>query len=83
MLADLCDGRDLTSEVAEAVLTEILVGEAEPAQIAAFLVALKIKGETAEETTGLVRAMLSAAEPNPTSLVFFSSSPHQLSIRGQ
>ena len=63
LLTDLCDGRDLTSEVAEAVLSEILAGEADPVQIAAFLVALKIKGETAEETTGLVRAMLSAAEP--------------------
>ena len=63
LLTDLCDGRDLTSEVAEAVLSEILAGEADPVQIAAFLVALKIKGETTEETTGLVRAMLSAAEP--------------------
>ena len=63
LLAHLCDGQDLTSEVAEMVLSEILAGEADPVQIAAFLVALKIKGETAEETTGLVRAMLSAAEP--------------------
>lgn len=63
LLADLCEGRNLTSEVAEAVLSEILAGEAELVQIAAFLVALKIKGETIEETTGLVRAMLAAAEP--------------------
>ena len=63
LLADLCDGHDLSAAVAEVVLSEILAGDADPVQIAAFLVALKIKGETTEETTGLVRAMLSAAEP--------------------
>lgn len=63
LLADLCDGQDLPAEMAETVLSEILAGDADPVQIAAFLVALKIKGETTEETTGLVRAMLSAAEP--------------------
>ena len=63
LLARLCDGGDLTAAEAESVLAEILSGVADPAQIAAFLVALKIKGETAEETTGLVRAMVAAAEP--------------------
>ena len=63
LLARLCDGEDLSADEAEAVLTEILGGEAEPAQIAGFLVGLKVKGETAEETTGLVRAMVAAAEP--------------------
>ncbi len=63
LLGRLCDGSDLTADEAESVLAEILAGEADPAQIAAFLVALKIKGETAEETTGLVRAMVAASEP--------------------
>ena len=63
LLARLCDGDDLSAFEAESVLAEILAGVADPAQIAAFLVALKIKGETAEETTGLVRAMVAAAEP--------------------
>ena len=63
LLARLCDGEDLSADEAEAVLTEILGGEAEPAQIAGFLVGLKVKGETAEETTGLVRAMVAVAEP--------------------
>jgi anthranilate phosphoribosyltransferase len=63
LLTRLCDGDDLSASEAESVLVEILAGVADPAQIAAFLVALKIKGETAEETTGLVRAMMAAAEP--------------------
>lgn len=63
LLTRLCDGEDLTADSCESVLAEILSGEADPAQIAGFLIALKIKGETAEETTGLVRAMVAAAEP--------------------
>ena len=63
LLGRLCDGDHLSADETEAVLTEILNGEADPAQIAGFLVALKVKGETADETTGLVRAMLAAAEP--------------------
>ncbi|GIT76227.1 MAG: hypothetical protein Ct9H300mP31_07580 [Acidimicrobiaceae bacterium] len=45
LLARLCDGENLSADEAEAVLTEILGGEAEPAQIAGFLVGLKVKGE--------------------------------------
>ena len=63
LLSRLCAGEDLGSGEAESVLTEILSGEAEPVQIAAFLVALKVKGETVDETIGLVRAMVAAAEP--------------------
>jgi len=63
LLERLCEGEHLSAEETEAILTEILSGEAEPAQIAGFLVGLKVKGETAEETTGLVKAMVAAAEP--------------------
>ncbi len=63
LLSRLCAGEDLGSAESEAILTEILSGEAEPAQIAAFLVALKVKGETIDETIGLVRAMVAAAQP--------------------
>jgi anthranilate phosphoribosyltransferase len=41
----------------------ILAGEASDAQIAAFIVALRIKGETVDEMAGMVRAMLDAATP--------------------
>ncbi|MEC9424344.1 MAG: anthranilate phosphoribosyltransferase [Actinomycetota bacterium] len=63
LLDRLCAGDDLSADEAEAILTEILEGQAEPAQIAGFLVGLKVKGETAIETEGLVRAMVAAAEP--------------------
>ena len=63
LLSELCDGKNLTAEKTESVLSEILSGEADPSQISAFLVALKVKGETTEEITGLVRAMLNASEP--------------------
>ena len=52
---------DLTSEEAEAAMTAIMTGQATPAQIGAYLVALRMKGETVEEITGSVRAMRAVA----------------------
>ncbi|MGA2519864.1 MAG: anthranilate phosphoribosyltransferase [Acidimicrobiales bacterium] len=63
ILARLVSGDDLSAEEAGAVFGEVLSGAATPAQIAAFVVALRIKGETVEEMTGLVRSMLDHAEP--------------------
>jgi anthranilate phosphoribosyltransferase len=54
---------DLTGEEAGAALTEILEGRATPAQIAGFIVALRLKGETVEELRGMVEAMLAEAAP--------------------
>ena len=54
---------DLSADEAGVVLGEVLSGTATSAQIAAFITALRIKGETVEEMTGLVRAMLTHAEP--------------------
>ena len=45
-------GKDLTETEAEAVMTEIMGGETQPAQIAAFITALRMKGETVAEITG-------------------------------
>jgi len=56
-LAQLLDGRDLAREQAREVMNEIMRGEATPAQIGAFLVALRLKGETAEEIAGSAEAM--------------------------
>lgn len=44
-------------------MNTIMSGEATPAQIAGFLVALRAKGETVEELSGLVEAMISHANP--------------------
>ena len=63
VLARLLAGSDLTGDEAGCVLAEVLEGRATPAQIAAFAVALRAKGETVEEMAGLVRTMLNHAEP--------------------
>src|SRR5581483_2784348 len=53
----LLDGRDLTRDDARAAMNTIMAGEATPAQIAGFLVALRAKGETADEIAGCAEAM--------------------------
>jgi anthranilate phosphoribosyltransferase len=51
------DRRDFTREDARAVMDEIMAGDATPAQIAGFLVALRAKGETADEIAGCADSM--------------------------
>ncbi|HSB38275.1 MAG TPA: anthranilate phosphoribosyltransferase [Gaiellaceae bacterium] len=58
-LARLLDGHDLSREQARAVMNEVMQGEATPAQIGGFLVALRLKGETADEIAGCAEAMRS------------------------
>jgi anthranilate phosphoribosyltransferase len=53
----LLDGRDLGRDEARRVMSEIMAGEATPAQISGFLVALRAKGETADEIAGCAEAM--------------------------
>jgi anthranilate phosphoribosyltransferase len=53
----LLDGHDLSRAEARAAMGAIMSGEATPAQISAFLVALRIKGETADEIAGCAEAM--------------------------
>ena len=63
LLATLASGDDITSEAAEAALSAILAGEATDAQISGLIVALRLKGESVDELTGMVRGMLGAATP--------------------
>jgi len=56
-LAQLLDGRDLSRDESRRVMDAIMSGEATPAQIGAFLVALRLKGETADEIAGAAEAM--------------------------
>jgi len=57
VLDDLLEGRDLDRAVAEMALGEIMDGDVDPVVTAAFLVALRAKGETAEEVVGLAETM--------------------------
>lgn len=61
MLAALVRGEDLDSVAAQWAMGEVMAGNATAAQIAAFAVALRAKGETAAEMSGLADAMLAAA----------------------
>ncbi len=62
VLGEVTAGRDLDPDVAHAAMTEVLAGEATPAQIAGLVVGLRMKGETVEELAALRQAMLDAAE---------------------
>ncbi|TRV73041.1 anthranilate phosphoribosyltransferase [Streptomyces sp. 130] len=57
LLASLLGGRALTSESTAWAMDQVMRGLASPAQLAGLLVALRAKGETAEEVLGLVRSM--------------------------
>ncbi len=61
-LKTLTAGRDLSEDEARGVLLEIMGGRAGEAQTAAFLSALRVKGETAQEIVGMARAMTELAE---------------------
>lgn len=63
VLGALTEGEDLDTGVAHDAMATILAGEATSAQIAAFAIALRMKGETVDELTGLLRAMVEAADP--------------------
>jgi anthranilate phosphoribosyltransferase len=56
-LARLLDGHDLSRAEAREVMNEVMEGEATSAQIGGLLVALRLKGETADEITGCAEAM--------------------------
>ncbi len=60
---NLVSGTSLSFEQASAVMEEIMGGEATPAQIASFVTALRIKGETVDEIAGLASVMREKAVP--------------------
>ena len=63
VLTSLIQHRDLDSSQTAWAMSEVLNGEATPAQIAAFAVALRAKGETVDELQGLVDSMYAHAAP--------------------
>jgi len=63
LLGALIKGETLTADEASWAMNEIMDGAASPVQIAGFGVALRMKGETAAELSGLAEAMLGHATP--------------------
>ncbi|MDP7618706.1 MAG: anthranilate phosphoribosyltransferase [Dehalococcoidia bacterium] len=72
-IGKLVDGGDLTQTEAIQVMNEIMEGEATPAQLAGFITALRVKGETVSEIAGLARVMrdkaLRVEVPDPAGLL--------------
>lgn len=61
-LQALAEGKDLERGTMVAVMNQIMEGEATPAQIGAFLMGLRVKGETVEEITGAAQVMRDKAK---------------------
>ena len=61
MLSRLLTGEDLSVDEAAGAMSRIMSGEATPVQVTAFVVALRAKGETSDEVSGLARTMLALA----------------------
>src|ERR1700726_927808 len=57
LLAHVAQGRTLSESEAEAAFDIIMSGNATPSQMGAFLMALRVRGETVDEITGAVRTM--------------------------
>jgi len=62
-IARLVDRASLSRAEMQAAMREIMTGAATPAQIAGFLVALRMKGETLDEITGAVEVMRELCTP--------------------
>src|SRR5437870_8527979 len=63
IIQKLVERTDLTEPEARAVMEEIMTGQATDAQVAGFLTALRMKGETSTELIGFARVMREKAEP--------------------
>lgn len=62
-IGTILEGRDLNSDQMQAVMRQIMTGEATPAQIGGFLIGLRMKGETVDEIAAAAKVMRDLAEP--------------------
>ena len=56
-IAEIVDGRNLSVGIARTVMSEMMSGSATPSQMAAFMTAMRVKGETEEELLGFATEM--------------------------
>src|SRR5215468_6528507 len=63
LIQKMIDRVDLTEQEARGAMEEIMTGQATDAQVAGFLTALRMKGETSTELIGFARVMREKAEP--------------------
>src|ERR1022692_5017823 len=63
LIGQLVSGESIAATSAAWAMNEIMAGAATPAQIAGFGIALRMKGETAQEIGGLAAAMMEHATP--------------------
>jgi len=75
-LAHIASGKNLSTTEMQAVMGQIMTGEATQAQIGAFLMGLRVKGETIDEITGAVKVMRQLASRVDV------SGPHMVDIVG-
>ncbi|MGH6959670.1 MAG: anthranilate phosphoribosyltransferase, partial [Dongiaceae bacterium] len=64
MLGVVATGKALSAAEAEQAFDVMMSGNATPSQMGAFLMALRVRGETVEEITGAVRAMRAKMTPD-------------------
>jgi anthranilate phosphoribosyltransferase len=62
-IARAVDKQDLSRDLAQASMEQVLTGEASPAQIGGLAVALRMKGETPDEIAGMAAAMRARVQP--------------------
>ncbi len=62
-VAKVVEGKNLTKQEAAAAMDIIMNGQAEESQIAAFLTALKLKGEVSDEIAGFAKTLIAHADP--------------------
>ena len=77
VIARLAEGVNLGEDEARDVMNEIMTGQSTSAQVAAFLTALRMKGETLDELVGFARVPL---EPGQTRTIRFTLHPSQLAF---
>jgi anthranilate phosphoribosyltransferase len=74
--------QSLSRDEARDVMAEVLAAKCTDAQIAALLIALRMKGETVEEIVGFAEAIRAAAAPLPIDRAHNSSAPEAVSVTG-